>query len=458
MIERAAARLSRIAGMSLRAWFLTVALVCCWIPGGARAGNDDELLLGNQAAMVAGAVGATVDDASATWYNPAGLGQVDRDQFDVSATVYTLRSYSVPRLLSTPSGASDDGGITEFVVAPTQIAYVRRLAAGRSLGFGYFVPKSSSFVLRENLTDGDGDPPSQWQLAAAGAETTHIGAIALGIAISSKLRVGGSLIGSYTATTSSASLFGAVSPGGTTLAASAITSIATYSRLGLQIGLGVQWQLTPALAAAVTMRSPELQLYATQNNNYNISVTSLTDPSDPRFGAMASEDKSSLGVELLRAGRAGLSLSWSYVNGAVTVEADVQPGLRRPRVEIDRKAVFNARLGWLHRASDAVSFGLGVFSDRSPDRTGSDLLGLSGHFYGATAGVQLSNEHLLAPSERASSLTFTSVIALRYAYCSGDFNRIVGEPDMVAQNPFSVEQGEISIHELGLYVGGGVRF
>src|SRR5262245_24565974 len=115
------------ARMSLRAWCWIGAIGCSLLPRAALAGNDDELLVGNQAAMLGGAVIATVNDSSATWYNPAGLGNVDRDQFDVSATAYTLRSYTVPKFLSTPSGAYANGSVTEFVVAPTQIAYVRRL-------------------------------------------------------------------------------------------------------------------------------------------------------------------------------------------------------------------------------------------------------------------------------------------------------------------------------------------
>lgn len=431
---------------------------CLLLPTAARAGNDDELFVGNQAAMVGGAVISTVNDASSTWYNPAGLGGVDRDQFDLSATVYTLRSYSAPKLISTPSGAYVDGSVTELVVAPAQIAYVRRLSAGTALGFGYFVPKASNFVLRANLTDHDGDPQSQWQLAAAGAQTQHIGAIAIGHAVNPKLRLGASLIGGYAATTASASLFGSVSPGGETRGSSAINTVDVTSRFSLQLALGAQWQLTEAVTIGATLRTPDMQLHSRDDNNFNISVTSLVDPGQPRFGAMAREEVESIGVELQKAGRGALSFNYSYGAGRITAEADLQPGLHRPRLGVDRKAVWNARLGWYHSLSSALAFGVGAFTDRRPDAQPYRLIDGTGDCYGGTAGVELNNEHLLAPTERASSLVFKSVFALRYAHCGGDFGRIAGNPDGIADDPFQTQKGSIVIHELSLYVGGGLGF
>ena len=96
----------------------------------ALAGNDDELFVGSQAAMTGGAVSAMVSDASATWYNPAGLGAVPLDQIDVSGTFYSLRAYSAKGFLTSRSGHVDHGSVVEFVSVPSQVAYVRRLAPG----------------------------------------------------------------------------------------------------------------------------------------------------------------------------------------------------------------------------------------------------------------------------------------------------------------------------------------
>jgi hypothetical protein len=119
----------RVRRLLLLAFVLPLAL-----PASAHAGNDDELLVGSRAAMSSGAVSATVTDGSATWYNPAGLGAIDRDQVDVIGRVYTLRFYSASDFIAARSGESDDGSVVEFLSVPNHITYVRRLARVHELG------------------------------------------------------------------------------------------------------------------------------------------------------------------------------------------------------------------------------------------------------------------------------------------------------------------------------------
>ena len=77
----------------------------------ARAGNDDGVLVGNDAAVMAGAVTATVVDGSALWYNPAGLAAARVDTVDVSGSAFVLRSYDAKGLLSGADGSHGDANI-----------------------------------------------------------------------------------------------------------------------------------------------------------------------------------------------------------------------------------------------------------------------------------------------------------------------------------------------------------
>lgn len=422
----------------------------------AHAGNDDELFVGNQAAMCGGAVAATVMDASATWYNPAGLGAVSRDQVDVSGTVYTLRLYSVHDFLATTTGQHEDGSVTEFVSVPSQIGYVRRLAPGVSLGLGYYVPRASNFVLRESLASGRAAARSEFQIAVAEAETQHTAGAAIGIALAPNVRAGASVIGGYAASTQSLLLFGSRTRNGATDAESSMSAIGTITRVSLESGLGLQIDLTPQLALGVFGRTPRVQMHASADVIRNHSAA-LLEPM-PTLAAEAEHLRGSGGLALLRAGRAGVALAWRHARGWVAAEFDVQPALHESAADVDRKLLWNARLGVYQLIVPHVAFGAALFTDRTPDAVHEELLYGSGDFYGASAGVELSNEHLLAASEPVDSLVFTSVFAVRYAFSRSGFGRVVADPDRITTEPFSAAHGHLLTHELGLYVGAGLQF
>lgn len=425
----------------------------------ARAGNDDELLMGNHAAMSAGAVSATVSDASATWYNPAGLGAVRRAQVDVSGTAYTLRSYSAPRLLTTAEGDSDDGAVSGFVSVPTQIAYVRRLAERISLGLGYFVPHAENFVLREGFAPRGADDGLQVQLSLLVAEVQHTAAAALGFELAPGVRVGFGLIGGYGVSTQAVSQFSAVHRGGVTQALVERAGFITATRLSLEASLGLQLELGQGWQLGVSARTPRMQIY--QNVAGSVSESradrAQADPMLTLLAAGVEEKHDRMQFEMVRAGRAGLALAYRHANGWLAAELDAQPGLHRRQLEIAREPVVNARIGAYQLLSPQFALGFGLFTDRTSAPAELEPLSGSGDFYGATLGLEFSTEHMLAPGETVSSLVFSSVFALRYAFSDGDFSRLVIHAEDGSFDDRGAP-GTLRVHELGLYVGSGLQF
>jgi hypothetical protein len=317
----------------------------------------------------------------------------------------------------------------------------------------------SNFVLREGLTEKTGTGGSDWQVAATVADTQHIAATALGGTLAPGVRLGMSLIGGYAATTQSVALFGAIEGDGQTEIVRSGTTFATQTYLSLESGLGLQIDVTPELTWGVSFRTPRMLIY--RDTDLTLQESSASGGSTPSVFAHTDRPRQ-VGAKLdfLRAGRAGFALAYHLGRGWVAGEFDVQPAIRRPDVDVDRKAVANARLGIYQPILPSIALGAGLFTDRSPDAVGWSLLSGGGDFYGGTVGVEISNEHQLAPSEAVSSLTFSTVFALRYAFSNSDFGRAVGNPDTItaAGGPLQTAHGTLRIHEVALYVGSGLHF
>jgi hypothetical protein len=443
---------------SYRALATAAAAVWLLCAGSARAGNDDEVFVGNRAAMMGGAVTAVVRDGSAAWYNPAGLGGVERDQIDASASVYTLRQYSAPGYMASVDGDSEDASVREFFSVPAHVAYERRLAPGLGLGLAYFAPKSTNLLLRQQLTTGDATAGSRWQLMLAQTEIQHRVVAALGFELS-RVRLGASLIGGYDTGITSVSVFGAVRDGEQVTRTVSTSAISTSDRATLELGLGAQWEVSPELYLAVFGRSPTLQLRRIADSQF--SSAEGRNPLGAEALLSGEADKLNLDskVELVRGGRVGLGLAYRVSDVClVSAEADVQPSLTNRIADVEREAVFNARLGVYYQLRSALAVGAGLFTDRSPDRLTTGEISTAGDFYGGSLGLELGERHFLDPDERAESLLFSTIVSLRYAHSSARTTRILVNPSPDTTELFQLVPGDMSIHELSLYLGSGFAF
>jgi hypothetical protein len=421
----------------------------------ARSGNDDENLVGNDAAMAAGAVMATVSDASATWYNPAGLGRVKRTHIDASATVYALRFYRAPRFLQSTTGEGEDANVNEFVAVPSQIAYARELGHGFTLGLGYYVPQASSVLLRESFTTEQGDAESEIQVSIMDTHFVQCAGAALGFSLSPRVRLGFSAIGSYETETASASFAVVDRQGGVETDLAAIGTLATFWRLGIEMGIGFQIEATPRWTVSLTARTPRVFVA----ESYDSSQSSAAATAAGFLDASLAEPKGAEeGFHLTRSGRAGAGVAFEPERGTfVAFEVDVQPGIHDESLDVNRKAVVNVRAGGIYRVSDVVSLGTGLFTDRSPSASLGDDLTSRGDFYGGTAGIELRDRHRLGRGEPSDEIVLSTTLAVRYAYSSGSINGIVIEPGSAAAS-LDLTQGRLVTHEASLYFGGGVNF
>lgn len=423
------------------------------LPTTARAGNDDELSVGNRAAMSGNAVVATVGDASATWFNPAGLGAVTRHSIDVSGSVYTLRFYAADDFLRTARGARRDESLSEFVTVPTQIAFSLHLAEGVNLGLGYFAPQSSDFVLRAQLQDGEDDT----SVAVTLKDSRYTAGAAVGARVAPGLRLGGGLVGHWEGFREAGSVFAVTREMGMANRIAQVGFLATGSRFDVELTGGLQWDVATSVVLAAAIRSPQL---AVAGGGKATEQRSFSDLSVGAADATTDDYPISVGAgSFVRYGRYTLGIAWQPSWGSLDVEADLQPAIENAEAGVDRRMLVNARLGLFAPLSEHVRLGWGLFSDRAANRLEAQgLLGLQADYYGTTLGFEFGNRYALAEEEQYETIAFATTFAVRYAYSDADTKAIVVDRDADPDGVFTNAPTDMTIHELALYVGSSVSF
>lgn len=428
-------------------------------PSRALAGNDEGVLVGNEAAMTGGAVCAVTSDGSAMWYDPAGLASVTRGQLDLSGSATVLRIAETPRLLSSEAtGRTADGGYLEVIGVPSAVTLVRQLDPSLVFGFGIFTPQLTSHTDRVGLSDTTATGESQWQLVQQeNTQNTYAG-LSLGYRVSSNVRFGATLFGLYRQSTLSNHFFGGTTASdGTVVSLLGRSELTALQSVGVEVAAGVQWDVVPGFTIGATLRSPDLQLgslFRSTSAMVSGSAAGLTfEPMDssglvPRAAVVAPA-------------RLRLGIAWRLRNAWLGIDAEIAHPLTEPELGIDRRWLVNVHVGGRYWIDENASIGAGLFTDVSPLRA-IDLAHGYGQtqidFVGGTLGVELHTPHELGPHEHAASLVFAQTFALRYAVGVGQIGGLrFGDPSsgMETQQVFLTPT---TVHEISLHLGSALYF
>jgi len=441
--------------MTLRAVTIVMGLLIS-VP--CAAGNDDEILVGNDAALMGGAVTAVVNDGSSVWYNPAGIAGVAVDTLNVSGSAFILRSHRVPRLLSSASGPSVPGEVLEFVSVPSALTYVRPLSSTVRIALGVFVTQATDQTLETILELPKVSPelpvPGRVLLALDYSAQTYHAGLSVGWKVLPKLWVGASLMASLEQTDGST-----LYSGGTVDSSEGSSALFNQSQLykttnlGLLVNAGAQWQVTPQLRLGLSVQS---QSYAVFNSfsapSVRAGVVSTEQLSVFSFGVADSEG-SSVGFEAYAPPRVRLGAAYTGRKLTVVVDGDVRPGNRA-----GRKTNYNARVGARYAFSEDIAVGAGAFTDRSPVRL-TDAFGARDiDFYGATLGLNYVTALALRRKVGADKVTFSTTVALRYAYGRGQIGGLVVPTVADDLTALRSTPTRLTTHEVGVHLGSSVFF
>jgi hypothetical protein len=426
-------------------------------PRVVRAGNDDGVLLGNDAAMLGGAVTAAVSDGSSLWYNPAGLVHAhDFATIDVSASAFVLRHYRIPDFLSSSQGPGSNATFTELVSIPSAVTAVRQLGRHVTGALGLFTPRVDDYFLRTSLAT-TGDFTTRWQVALTSRESQYYAGAGVGFAPVPRVLLGVALFGSYVSSGTSSQVSGGLElPDGSVQA----FGVQSYQRsdilLGLLLNVGVTIRVLPELHLGVSLRTPGMTVFRSQRITLVDASTGVDEDGNPSTDFEPVDGHRSEGVVSISSPlRARFGLAYYLPNGGVLgVDADMQPALRTTELQIDRKFTWNARLGVLMPFLEHYAAGLGLFTDRSPDKRLPSGAGPV-DFYGFSLGFQYWNSRKLDASEPQPRLTFATTVAVRYAHGSG---KVEGTYIDATTGVVSPTAREIAVDEIALHLGSALYF
>lgn len=431
-----------------------LAVVTTLTPGLAQAGNDDGVLLGNEAAMTGGAVSAVSADGSATWYNPAGIAAVDRDTLDLSGSATMLRVADTPGLLRSATGARASGGYYEFLGIPSAVTLVRRLDPSLALGLGIFVPQLTGHTDRVGLEEVAGDTAARFQLTQQESSQTYYGGITLGLTLAPNVRFGVTLYGTYRQFALTTQFFGGEESMGEEVVAFGLAELSSLQSVSLELGVGLQWEIVPGLHLGVSARSPGVLL----GSLYRVTSSSLVGAG----GALDFDTDDGTGLEprvdAITPARLRVGLAYRWATGWVGIDADVQHALSRPEVGVERGWIGGVRVGGLVQIEPQLSVGAGLFTDLDATRGIADYGETELDFFGGTLGLELRNPHRLGEGEGASDIVFVNTFALRYAVGVGRIGGLRFDTTAPLDTGISVIAVDTQVHEISLHLGSALYF
>lgn len=427
---------------------LSVAAVSLLVTRAAHAGNDDAVLLGNQATLTGGAVTAIVSDGASAWFNPAGLGHATRNQLDVNGRAYGINIYHVKSLFVLPNGDSADAKFTDWVLVPSVLSYARELSDDLVIALGLFIPRTNDFELRTGIKSGLG------QTFAATLSTVlneYDYTLTLAKRLEPNLRCGATLAGIYLSRRDFAQI-AAGTPGAVGESFYNGSSFTTEGDYGLRLTLGVQWEPEPHWALGASLQSPIFTGWSAVNRTQAEAALS---PISSQGGLGLEGQQGSIAVwDFTTPARLRLGVAYRFGSTQLLLDGDVSTPVTIPAelpdaTFYDRDWMGNVRVGVLHGFSPVVTAGGGLFSDLSGRKH------FRANFAGVAFGIELQSQH--TTDENTRELTLSTTFGARYAFGWGEVRGVglsLDGPNLVL-DPIA---SEVWVNELALNLGGGIEF
>ena len=399
------------------------------LPAVAHASNPWLTPLGAEAAASGGAVAAMGRDTGMAFYNPAGLGANRRSQFDMSSTMAVLRLRTIPGAfqIDLPGGRQQTAQLAsiEPLALATSTVYTRYMGHGVTVGAGHFANNFDRYDYTGILEDRTGTTGLNYaaRVQVDGWATRHYFGPTVGWQIMPRLRIGMSLFITYEFHRDEGRIWMQAGPTPGLIDQNFIAGDIDLRRqtFGTEAVLGLQWEFAHRWHLGFAFRTPRLAFLERARK------TSLT------TGAVVRDDDTTAALfnfddtpNAARRGRVsplqivlGIAYALPGARGWVSAEADYTPAMYVPKNNVDLRHNVNARIGARIRVAERVMLGLGLFTDRTNEKSINDFPQFNLNYYGGSTGLELRRPFKLGKTERARDITFTTAVAVRYAWGTG---------------------------------------
>jgi hypothetical protein len=399
---------------------LAVVVISAWVPALAAAQvpiqlpkalifpNYDNVLLGKDQALEGGAYVARTRDASANFYNPAGLVQSEKTSLNASSTGWVQTRITSDALNTSVTSSKIDNvpGYFGAVLDPPLIGGHRNFRMGVS--FTRLVSFAPGSLDQELLNPGQGFDRLTYSSSGSFITQLYQIAAAWAPAPSRSLRLGASLGLANTSYNSEATLSGKSTGAGGELSTFLANLRAGGNEWDMVFGAGVQWDVVAGLTVGATVRTPGLRLGASAVVTYESSQLTGATATNSYFRDDAGRFEYRLPLAV------GLGIAYDF--GDAQLEGDLryhdsvgpydfytpskslesittgsstpaQQGL--PPFSYEARRVWNAAIGGNVRIARIATLHGGFYTSLSPVRDASTSPLRKADLYGFTAGVDV---------------------------------------------------------------------
>lgn len=352
-----------------------------------------------------------------------------------------------------------------MMAVPSSLVYVRALLPGLSAGVGLYVTDQDQLKMTADVPSGE---EAQVERVSFERKSScyHFGP-ALGLALSPRLRLGLSLLGSYDRLDQRVDSALFVPKANQDLLARLLDLSTT--RIGVEPTLGFQYSAKSLVRVGLTLRGPRFLLYGTRRQ-----ISSSLGPGTPpaSVDVHQSDVETRDGVRVVVPPRLLGGIALDGDRGWIGLEADVAPGLGASDPDPRRRPVWNVRAGGLFKFSPRWRAGAGLFTDRSYADTPRVFPDYRVSYYGATIGIQTRYSVTVAAdqedpeeeqfrrkighAESAAALYFGTTLALRYALGVGEVAAL--DLDTTGSSSGAGERRNVTWHEFVVHLGTGLYF